>query len=77
MTTTSTVARDTNESIIFKQCEGKWLDVSLLVNIKKKVYKTKATIDTVIDTMKKLEEEGLGNLVPKKSNRKVRQTLID
>ena len=52
--------------------------LSLLVNIKKKFYKTKATIDTVIDTMKKLEEEeGLGNLVPKKSNRKVRQTLID
>ena len=66
LTTPSTVARDTNESIILKQCEGKCLDVSLLVNVKKKFRKTK---DTVTDTMKKLEEEGLGNLVPKKSNR--------
>ena len=44
---------------------------------KKRFRKTKATINTVTDTIKKLEEEGLGKLVPKKSNREVRQTLFN
>jgi hypothetical protein len=45
---------------------GKSLDVSLLVN-KKKKFRSRGGREGALQTMQQLEEEGLGRLVPKKA----------
>lgn len=73
--TTINNTKDTNEKIILTE-KGTCLDVSNMVNIKKKFRRTKATVDGVIASMKQLEEDGIGHLTPKKPKGKVKPNVI-
>ena len=71
--TAAVVTTASNESYVLS-LPGRILDVSALVN-KKKKFRSRGGRDGALEAMRKLEEDGLGNLHVKKSKGSVKVSV--